>query len=213
MKGENKFITVIEDLLSIETSNKMLIDSFKEILPTKNNCLSSAILLIVCGLFSLIVGFNFNTVQIMIEVVDLATTVILTILGINFTVYSIMIVFMNDNFIEYLAKNEESCQEKLKKESSLVHRIRYFESILFLYAVGLFISFLILVGLKIIDQDFLLVESILMNNILATGLIFLYILFTVRLIYEIKATIFNTIVLFRGYLASKIIELIKKSDS
>ena len=31
MKGENKFITVIEDLLSIETSNKMLIDSFKEI--------------------------------------------------------------------------------------------------------------------------------------------------------------------------------------
>ena len=94
-----------------------------------------------------------------------------------------------------------------------MHRIRYFESILFLYAVGLFISFLILVGLKIIDQDFLLVESILMNNILATGLIFLYILFTVRLIYEIKATIVNTIVLFRGYLASKIIELIKKSDS
>lgn len=211
MSRKDKLIAVANHLLDTRTSNKMLIDSFKEILPIRSNCLSFMVLLIICCFFSIIIGFNSNTVQIMSEVVDVAMNVILTILGINFTVYSIMIVFMNDDFVEYLANNEEKCKGKEEKESSLVHRIRYFESILFLYSIGLFISFVVLVVLKVIDNNFLLLESILINNILATVLIFLYSFFVVRLVYEIKATIFNTIVLFRSYLASKIIDFIKKS--
>lgn len=64
-----------------------------------------------------------------------------------------------------------------------------------------------------IDPKFILTNNNLINSILAVILIWLYLSFTFRVIYEIKSTIYNTIVVFRASIAYKLLSFVEDDYS
>lgn len=64
-----------------------------------------------------------------------------------------------------------------------------------------------------LPSDFRLTTNWLFDCLFATALMILYFTFSFRVFYEVKSTIYNTIVLFRASIAYKFIDFsIDKSD-
>ena len=61
--------------------------------------------------------------------------------------------------------------------------------------------------------DYILTQSDLANSIMAIALLLIYYTFSLRVIYELKSTIYNTVLLFRASLAYKILSFVEEKKS
>ena len=59
--------------------------------------------------------------------------------------------------------------------------------------------------------DYILTQSDLANSIMAIALLLIYYTFSLRVIYELKSTIYNTVLLFRASLAYKILSFVEEN--
>lgn len=212
---KNKYLSCIEEYIDIEPAEKMILNAFKE-LKIKNDSEDSkyyemdkvftVLIMITALLISIFVGFSNNTISVFVSILELLVSILLGIFGIVFTAYSILLAFLNENYMKKLSqiKQDNDNVSYLKKSTS------YYESVLFLYFVGMFISIIILIVLKTIDINFTLTENLLFNNILASILLFIYLFYTLRIIYELKSIIYNTITLFRVSISYKLIDFAKE---
>lgn len=61
--------------------------------------------------------------------------------------------------------------------------------------------------------DYILTQSDLANSIMAIALLLIYYTFSLRVIYELKSTIYNTVLLFRASLAYKILSFVEENKT
>jgi hypothetical protein len=212
---KNKYLSCIEEYIDIEPAEKMILNAFKE-LKLKNDSEDSKyyemdkvftmLIILIALLISIFVGFSNNTISIFISILELLVSILLGIFGIIFTAYSILLAFLNENYIKKLSqiKQDNDNVSYLKKSTT------YYESVLFLYFTGMFISIIVLILVKVMDVNFTLTENLLFNNLLASILLFIYMFYTLRIIYELKSTIYNTITLFRVSISYKLIDFAKE---
>ena len=198
-----KYTKVIEEFIEETSAKKMIVAA-----PKKGGVCAFVLTTIFSVIFSLKLGIDYNTVELAKSFVEILINILLAIFGCIFAVYSILLAFLNDSYISKLAKIEEQNQISYLKNSTT-----YFESILFLYFIGLSLSGLLLLFLNCIEPDFTITNNHMLNNTLAILLLITYLAFIFRIFYELKSTIYNTIVLFRSSIAYKLLDYMKEEDS
>lgn len=198
---------IIKELIE-DTSQKSNVNSaMKELIPHK---LSDAMIYLVIFIVSLVVSvlsvFRGNTVIISQNIIKELLSIQLALFGCVFTVYSISLAFFSDNYLKRLSR----IVNKGTNMTFLTTSIKYYESALFLYFIGISLSIIAMVILMTIDENFRLLNND-FDPYIALFLLLLYLVFTFRIIFEIKSTIYNTIHLFRVHIAYKFIDF--KNDN
>lgn len=188
-----KYLSVINELIGISSSNHMVVDSFKSIKITKNNVISSSIIFMISIFFAIFASISEGTVSFSEDTGELFLDIQLAILGSVLAVYSILLAFFSEQFVKRLA----ALKENNSTESVLLQYIKYFENILCLSFVGICLSVVMKLACNIITDDFQLFSNNNINILISTVLLTFFISFQLRVIYEIKSMIFNTISLFR----------------
>lgn len=205
--NEDRYFSTIEEFNKHTPAKKMIITALKEISPTKGNTFGFILSFVIGLAFAIIIGVDNDTVTITLSIVGILLNVLLAIFGSLFAVYSILLAFLNDSYIKKLSVIKYNSGTSFLKTSTT-----YYESILFLYFIALGITGVLLLFLNCIKIDFILTKSLAFNNICASILLTLYFTFVFRVFYELKSTIYNTVVLFRASIAYKILALIPREE-
>lgn len=205
--SDNKYSARIKEFSEFPTAKGMIFDALKELAPRKGAIFAFNISFLLAIPFSILIGPVEDTVTIMLSVVHILLNILMAIFACIFAVYSILLAFLSDSYIKKLIDiDSENNVSYLKSSTS------YFESVLFLYFLAICITGLTLIFLTSINPFFTLTSNHLFNNITAMVMLLLYFTFIFRVIYEVKSTIYNTIILFRASIAFKIISIANEEN-
>lgn len=189
----------IEKFSSIPKSKYMIREALKEIAPKKDNWVVFWVSLISAFVLSFKLCRSETVISDLMPVLNIILQMILGIFGCLFAVYAIILAFLNDSYIKFLAttKREKICE--------LYINIKYFESIIYLYFVGIVLTLGTMILAHLFTDDFRLFSNIYIDNAITFLPLFLYYLYIARIILELKSTIYNTIALFRISIAFKLV--------
>jgi hypothetical protein len=204
MSDQEKFKRTIDELLNSPDLNFTAIN---QIVPNKKNLYVFFFSIIGGVAFAIKVGFDHNTIKLLLTTVGILFNMLLPIFGYLFTVYSILLAFLNDSYIEESAKIDCSDGSSFLKNS-----IAYYESVLYLYFIGVVITGGLFLFLSCVESDWVLTSNQLLNDYLAVLLLFIYSSFIFRIILELKSIICNTVVLFRTSIAHKLLKTLKNEQ-
>lgn len=196
-----KYMSIIEEFRNTEKASKLILNAIKELYPTKGNRFGFFLSTVISSIVAFLIGFSENTVTLFEEALEIILNTQLALFGCIFAVYSIILTFLSDDIMRRLAevRDADNASSFLKTSTT------YYESVLFLYFIGIGITGVLCLSINCIAEEFRLSNNLVFDNTLAAILMLLYFVFTFRLFYEIKSTIYNTIVLFRGSIAYKFI--------
>jgi len=88
----------------------------------------------------------------------------------------------------------------------------YFEAAMYIYVVGILLSLCVKLIVICMPDDFVLTSNDFLNEGLAAGLLFGYLVYAIRATYEIKSVVANTATLFGGSLAFRIQAFVPDGD-
>jgi hypothetical protein len=194
-------MSIIEEFRNTEKASKLILNAIKELYPTKGNRFGFFLSAVISIIVAFLIGFSKNTVTLFEEALEIVLNTQLALFGCIFAVYSIILTFLSDDIMRRLAevRDVDNASSFLKTSTT------YYESVLFLYFIGIGITGVLCLSINCIAEEFRLSNNLVLDNTLASILMLLYFVFTFRLFYEIKSAIYNTIVLFRGSIAYKFI--------
>lgn len=185
---------------------KLICTSMWELLPNKKNRFGFVLCLCVGVVLAYIVGCAENTVALAAQTCDILFGAQLSIFACIFAVYSILVAFLSDSYIKKLSKIDYGNGSNYLKTST-----RYFESVLFMYFVAIILSLILKLFLSCMPYDYIFTQFDLANSIMAIVLLLIYYTFSLSVIYELKSTIYNTVLLFRASLDYKILSFVEKN--
>lgn len=207
---KDNYFSTIEEFKTTLPAKKLMGLAIKELFQNKNNWFGFVLSAFLGTVVAIIIGFSAETVVLLVGALNTLIGVQLGIFGCIFAVYSIILAFLSDSYMKKLA--EIPITNKAKK-SMLTQSTTYYESVLFLYFINIGLTGISLILCNCLPSDFRLTTNWLFDCLFATALIILYFTFSFRVFYEVKSTIYNTIVLFRASIAYKFIDFsIDKSD-
>ena len=213
MNGEKRYYDdAINEFKHSPSACIMLKQAFKELVPQRNGqgkwdgIWILVIDIILSIFFAIRISFFMDTLSVFAEIIDKMIYIEIAIFGCVFTVYTILLAFFSDDFMKRLAEIKVN-----QKESYLQGAINYFGSVLFLWFLNISITAFGYFFTKSFDKSWCLVDDITINNIMSTGLLFLFFSFSFRVFFELKSTIYSLIILFRSSIAYRFLEY-KKSD-
>ncbi len=205
---KDEYFTTVEEFKSTQPASELIKNAVIEIVPKRNNMTGFYISIILGVLFSIIISISAETISKLEETLNLLITVDLAIFACVFSIYSILLAFLSDNFMKRLARIPgEGAQSELKE------RTIYYESVLFLYFMVIGITGALILFCKCIPANFRLTSNLHFDNSLTFVLLFLFYSFSFRVFYEIKSTIYNTIVLFRASIAYRFLDFASENES
>lgn len=193
------------ELIDIPSSLQIIKEAFGEINFREGERIWWFISLILSTWISWRICFSYNTVEFTRTIINDFITIQLALFGIVFTVFSIILAFFNDNMLKILSAK----QLKHKEESALKTYLTYYEKVLFLYFVNISITFVIKMFVGTIGNDFIIYNKI-FSDILSFVILLTYYTFSIRVFFEIKSIIYNTISLFRINLSYKFIDFLEQ---
>lgn len=200
-----KYFSSIEEFNEVKPAHKIIKSALSELLPTKGNRFGFVFSIIIGFIFAYIVGSSVYTISNLEKITYNIMGVLLALFGCVFSVYSIILAFLSDSYIKKLCEidyNEQSSY--LKKSTS------YYEAVLFLYFIAIVVDLILMLLVNSIEPNYVLTSNDFMNTTLAICLLWLFFSFIFRVVYEIKSTIYNTLVLFRASIAYKLLAFAKQ---
>ena len=204
-----KYSKVISEIVNIESANKLIVKAFKQLRPVKGNRFGFNISLLLALFFAFGIGFSEKTVSLAKQIIGIILEIQLSVFGTVFTVFSIFLAFMNEDIIQKLASiDNHECTESMLKTS-----IEYFESILFLYFLGLCFTGIASFFANCISENYRLTSVLALDNALISIILTMYFFFSFRLFYEIKSIIYNTIVIFRTKISYKLLSFAQNESN
>ena len=213
LNGEKRYYDdAINEFKHSPSACIMLKQAFKELVPQRNGqgkwdgIWILVIDIILSIFFAIRISFFMDTLSVFAEIIDKMIDIEIAIFGCVFTVYTVLLAFFSDDFMKRLAEIKVN-----QKESYLQGAINYFGSVLFLWFLNISITAFGYFFTKSFDKSWCLVDDITINNIMSTGLLFLFFSFSFRVFFELKSTIYSLIILFRSSIAYRFLEY-KKSD-
>lgn len=171
----------------------------KEMRPDKKNWFGAVISLISGGILAWFVGSSEQTVPITDTICTVFLEIQIAVFGCVLTAYSILLAFLDDKYVKLLLTiNYKGNQSYLKAGT------QYYEAVMYMYVLAILLSLLVKLIIACMPVDFVLTNNILLNELLASGLLFVYLVYSIRATYEIKSIVTNTATLFGGSLAFRI---------
>lgn len=205
---KNTYFNTIEDFKETQPAKKLISFAIKEIQPNKKNWFGFVLSVFLGTLVAIIIGFSPKTVNLFVDTLKTLINIQLGLFGCIFAVYSIILAFLSDSFMKKLAKILIK-----ENQSALTQYTTYYESVLFLYFINVGLTGILLILCNCLPTDFRLTSNWVFDCALASFLMIVYFSFSFRVFYEIKSTIYNTIVLFRASIAYKFISFMDESNS
>jgi len=206
MENHSNIEATIEEYLETLTAAKMLSHAFKEILPNRNNKFGT----VFCGAIalgvSIYIGSNESTISILDKISCVLFDAQLALFACIFAVYSIFLAFLNTRYIRNLANG------KYDIGSQLFHSTSYFESTLSLYFIAIMLSVIVRIFANCAPLALRLTKCLQFDEFLAILLLLIYIFYSLRIIYELKSLIYNTVILFRFSIAYNLQDIIHEDD-
>ena len=176
-----------------------------ELLPDRKNWFGAIFSIVLALVLSAILATSKDTVFLSQNICGILMDVQIAIFGCIFAVYSILLAFLSDSYVERLLRIDYDSQSSYLKAST-----RYYESALLIYFVAILLSLSCKLLLECMPEYYALTSNNVLNEILAGILLFAYLLFSIRVIYELKSIITNTLLLFRTSIQYKILDFSEK---
>lgn len=195
-----KYFSSIEEFNETKPAHKRIKESLCELLPTKNNRFGFIFSIVIGFAFAYIVGSSEQTISSLEKITYNLMGVLLALFGCVFSVYSIILAFLSDAYIKKLCEIDYNNQSSYLKKST-----SYYESVLFLFFMAIMLDLIIMLLMNSMDPNYVLTNNDAINNTVAISLLWIFFSFIFRVVYEIKSTIYNTLVLFRASIAYKLL--------
>lgn len=202
-------ISNIEKLLQSESSENLIKKAFKALKVEKKDRKSRVVIYLVCGLLALGLGFTQDTVEALREASDTILNVLLALFGIIFTGYALIQAFMDKHLLVQLindSKKEESGNEK----SRLQDINESFVYLIIMFIMATLFTLTLKIALTCIPNDFIIFQSMLVNNFIAALIISMYFFFLGIIFWRIMGFISTIYHLFNAYAVAQIIEMLSE---
>lgn len=174
-----------------KSSGKCLIYSLKLLSFCKEGW-KNWILPIILGIFLSFLLPNFYDDGIK-DIIDKIIDIELAVFGIIFTIYSIIIVFFSDELTKTLIRIEENSSTDLFRQYT-----SYYADMLYLIFINICIS---LIFWMVINMEIQAIKNYVCWQNIIIGL---YFVITLRILFEVKSTIYNTVSLFNLSMSVKL---------
>lgn len=178
-----------------------------ELLPNRKNWFGAVFSIMLSLALSLILATSEETVSLSQNICGILMDVQIAIFGCIFAVYSILLAFLSDSYVERLLRIDYH-----NKSSYLQASTRYYEAALLIYFVAILLSLTCKLLLECMPEYYVLTNNHMLNEAIAGFLLFVYFLYSIRTIYELKSIIANTLLLFRTSIQFKILGFKDKSS-
>lgn len=172
---------------------------FKELRPDRKNWFGAVLSLISGGAVAWFVGSSEQTVQITDTICTVFLEIQLTVFSCVLTAYSILLAFLDDKYIKILLKINYKGNKSYLKAGT-----QYYEAVMYIYVLAILLSLFTKLIIACMPVDFVLTSNMIFNEILATILLFVYLVYSIRATYEIKSIVTNTATLCGGNWAFRI---------
>ena len=176
-----------------------------EFTPDKKNWFGAAFSFVLALILTIIIARSEETVSLAGKICGILLDVEIALFGCVFAVYSILLAFLSDEYVKKLLEIDYYRQTNYLRKST-----KYYEAALFIYFVAIGISLVYKLTIECMPQNFALINSELANEIVAGVLLFPYLAYSLRTIYELKSIVGNTLLLFRASIQYKIIAFVKE---
>ena len=171
-----------------------------EFMPNKRNWFGTVFSFTLGLILTYIIVQSVETVSLTGTICGILLDVEIALFGCVFSVYSILLAFLSDNYVKKLLQIDYHRQTSYLRRST-----RYYEAALFIYFVAIGLSLICKLIVECLPQNFILTNSDCLNEILAGLLLYVYFSYSLRAIYELKSIIGNTLLLFRASIQYKIL--------
>lgn len=199
-----KVIDNIREILDIQLGKKQSKCIFSEISLNKKSAWQYIISLIVAIFLAIIIGKNKNTVEISEEVLFTLGNVMLALLAMIVGAYALLQALLSDELLWQLISSEDNMLMKMNE---------FFKNLSILYLIDVIISYSVAIVVMCLPNDFGIFDSVKINNVIAISLLFLYFMFTMLLLLEIKNFVMNLYTTFYAYSMLRIVEVYKHKMS
>lgn len=205
---DKNYSKTIEEIVENRPARVFIKTALKDIfiISSRWDFLTLLLICLVSGIVSYKVAFARETVEFMLKMCGHLLEIQLALFSCIFAVYSILLAFLSDEYMKRLAKISAN-----GKVSSLTQYTTYYESILFLYFINISVTALLLFAC-LLSSDVSLTSNLEKDNAIAFIGLFIYFSFSFRVFYEIKSTIYNTVILFRYSIAYRFLAFAKEDE-
>lgn len=172
----------------------ILLIAFKTIRPTKSSCLAWIIAGIIGSILAILLSISTETVVAFTNSVEILNNIILAFTAMVMGAYALFQALLSDELIFRMNEVTEN-----KDESVLDALNNSFLGIVILYWIIIIADSVLLILLEIIPGDFVINNNLIVCNIIAAGLMFVYYVIVFRNIIEFKNFVVNIYNIFRAY--------------
>lgn len=200
---ENQVNANIQNLTDKRKLSSILLQSVQELKMTKKSLWQYIISIVLGFLLAVAVGFSEKTVFIVTDIAEILFNTSIAIIGIVIGAYAVFQALLQDNLILLLIKSENN----LLKESN-----KTFLNIVILNVYNVIASLSIRILMSVIKEDFQLFDVYIYNCIVASFLIWLYLIYNILLLLEIILFSVNLYRMFCVHNTVKAIETVTSEE-
>jgi len=201
---------IIEKMFTVSSSNAFIISSLRLLLPIGKERFKCCIAGVLSLFPTIIMAISYDTIPLFLDSVQTSLEIILALFGIVFTGYALFQALIGK---EMLIRMLQSITYKGGKEiSKLQESNELFAETMMLQFLCISGSFLLLVVLKCVPEDWCLFGNKSQNDFFAGVGIFIYFYVMFNAVIEIKSFVFNMIELFNFHAGTRVIELLQESE-
>ncbi len=172
----------------------------EELCPNKRNWFGAVISLVLGIGLTITLVRSEETVSLAGKLCGILLDVQIAIFGCIFAVYSILLTFLSDDYIKKLVRIGYYDHTSYLKAST-----RYYEAALFIYFVAIGISLIYKLIIECMPQYYVLTDNNQINELSAGIALFIYFVYSIRTVYELKSIVGNTLLLFRTSIQFRIL--------
>ncbi len=198
---------IVKNLFNKKSSKQILLQGLKELIPQKGTYLETIIIGILAIIISIAVGVSESTVIMIRDIIELINNVMLAIFGIVFTGYALFQALVDTALLKRLMTVESNGKPFFSISND------YFVRVMIVNSLAIFINVILLILTKIIPDYWYAFDSNLVNNSIASILIFIYLYFELMNIWEIKSFVFNVYQLFNINAGEKMINIMNDEEN
>ena len=135
------------------------------------------------------IGISQETVRVFSETVDMLNNLFVAFIAMQMGAYALFQALLSDQLIWELYKNGNMLDEANNS----------FLGVMLLFWFGIMLDIVLLIVLKIIPGDMLLFKKIWVNNVVAIILVIVYLIFHIRVLFEVRNFAINLYQVFVAY--------------
>ena len=117
-----KYLKAIEEFGKVPKSKELIKHSLNEIKSNKENIFGTIMSALLGAFFALWMGFSINTIELFHKALEILLNVQLVIFGFIFSIYSIILAFFSDDYVEKIVQVDDE-----SKKPFLIKILTYYE--------------------------------------------------------------------------------------